>query len=251
MEASFGWGWLADELLAAGLRPQLSNCYKVEQMRKARGWAKTNTKDADLLSLLSAEKDDWWRVWMAPPEVRDRREWMRYRTGLVRIQTQTKNRISALCHRHGIFHEFSDLFGVHGRAFLAELCREGKHVGGQLLPGALAALGSHLRLLTHVRKQLADVDAGVAARAGGDAAGPAAGRDSGPRADPGAHAVEEIGELERFRNHRALALYVAWRPCPTTPGKRIRRERRGAAPGPSRQPDAEVGVHRGGARGGA
>jgi hypothetical protein len=44
---------------------QLSNCYKVEQMRKARGWVKTNKKDADLISLLSFEQSDWWKVWRA------------------------------------------------------------------------------------------------------------------------------------------------------------------------------------------
>src|SRR5208337_774672 len=60
LEASFGWGWLSDELLAAGLAPRLSNCYKVEQMRKSRGQVKTNQKDADLLSLLPAEAAPWW-----------------------------------------------------------------------------------------------------------------------------------------------------------------------------------------------
>ena len=35
---------------------------------------------------------------------------------LVRLQTATKNRISAIFHRHGLFHEFSDLFGAEGRA---------------------------------------------------------------------------------------------------------------------------------------
>ena len=123
-EASFGWGWLCEELSAAGLRPRLSNCYKVEQMRKACGWVKTNKKDADLLSLLPGEPDEWWRIWLAPPEVRDRREWMRYRSDLVGVQTATKSRICAVFHRHGIFHDFSDLFGGKGRAFLAELCRD-------------------------------------------------------------------------------------------------------------------------------
>jgi hypothetical protein len=27
VEASFGWGWLSDEMTAAGLNVQLSNCY--------------------------------------------------------------------------------------------------------------------------------------------------------------------------------------------------------------------------------
>jgi transposase len=157
LEASFGWGWLSDEMAAVGIDVQLSNCYKVEQMRKARGGAKTNKKDADLLSLLPGEADPWWRIWLAPPEVRDQREWMRYRGDLVGMQTQTKSRIHAVFHRHGIFHDFSDLFGGKGRVFLAELCREGHHAGGQLPPGALAALRGQVRLLDQLRRQLAEI----------------------------------------------------------------------------------------------
>ena len=157
VEASFGWSWLSDEMKAAGLDVQLSNCYKVEKMRQARGGCKTNKKDADLLSLLPRESEPWWRIWMAPPEVRDQREWMRYRADLVGVQTSTKSRICAVFHRHGIFHEFSDLFGVRGRAFLGELCREGRHPGGVLSSGALAALRGQVRLLEHVRTQLAEI----------------------------------------------------------------------------------------------
>jgi len=68
LEASFGWGWLSDLLSEAGLEPHLSNCYKLEQMRKARGWVKTNKKDADMLSLLPFETTAWWEVWRALPE---------------------------------------------------------------------------------------------------------------------------------------------------------------------------------------
>lgn len=74
LEASFGWGWLSDVLSEAGLEPRLSNCYKPEQMRKARGGVKTNKKDADLVSLLPFEATAWWEVWRAPRQVRNRRE---------------------------------------------------------------------------------------------------------------------------------------------------------------------------------
>jgi len=43
MEASFGWGWLADLMKEEGLRPELSNCFKVEKMRKARGQSRQPT----------------------------------------------------------------------------------------------------------------------------------------------------------------------------------------------------------------
>jgi transposase len=208
LEASFGWGWLSDEMVAAGLEVRLSNCYKVEQMRKARDWVKTNKKDADLLSLLPKEADEWWRTWLVPPDVRDQREWMRYRSDLVGVQTQTKNRICALFHRHGIFHDFSDLFGGKGRAFLTELCKEGKHEGGTLPGGALAALRGQVRLLDQVRGQLSDVakklrqDLERDELTGRLAGIPGIGRIL-------AHVLKsEIGQIQRFGgNHNRLARY--------------------------------------------
>lgn len=208
LEASFGWAWLSDEMIAAGLDVQLSNCYKVEQMRKARGVAKTNKKDADLLSLLPGESDGWWKTWLVPPEVRDNREWMRYRSDLVGVQTQTKSRICAVFHRHGIFHDFADLFGCKGRAFLGELCREGSHAAGVLPPGALAALSGQVRLLDQVRKQLADVERKLRIDLERDdltrrlATIPGFGRIL-------SHVLKsEIGQIERFgSNHNRLACY--------------------------------------------
>jgi transposase len=208
VEASFGWGWLSDEMTAAGLEVHLSNCYKVEQMRKTRGWAKTNKKDADLLSLLPSEREPWWRVWRAPPEVRDRREWMRHRSDLVDVQTQMKNRVHAVFHRHGVFHEFSDLFGGKGRVFLAALCREGVHAGGQLPPGVLAALRGEVRVLELIRKQLAEIAGSLGHQLERDeltqrlASIPGFGRIL-------SHVVRaEIGQIERFGgDQNRLACY--------------------------------------------
>lgn len=121
LEGSFGWGWMADELGACHLQPHLANCRKVDKWREARGMAKTNQLDADLLSELWPQGEPWWEVWLAPQEVRDQREWLRYRMGLVQIQTMTKNRIHATLHRHGILPPYSDLFGVGGRVFLKQL----------------------------------------------------------------------------------------------------------------------------------
>jgi len=208
VEASFGWGWLSDEMTAAGLDVQLSNCYKVEKMRQARGLCKTNKKDADLLSMLPREAEPWWKVWLVPPEVREQREWMRYRADLVGVQTQAKSRICAVFHRHGIFHDFSDLFGGKGRALLTELCRQGQHAGGVLAPGALTALRGHVRLLDHVRTQLAE----VARKLRNDLQ-----HDELTRRLAGipgfglilSHVLKsEIGQIERFGgNHNRLACY--------------------------------------------
>jgi len=118
LEGTFGWGWLSDELSAAGLEPHLASSKKIAAWRDARGLAKSNRTDADLLSELWSQQPRWWEVWLAPPEVRSQREWLRYRMTLVRLQTGLKNRIHAILHRHGIVREESDLFGAAGRRFL-------------------------------------------------------------------------------------------------------------------------------------
>jgi transposase len=226
LEASFGWGWLADEMKAAGLEVRLSNCFKLETMRKARGLPKTNDKDAALLSELPFEKTDWWQVWVAPPGVRNEREWLRLRMDLVALQTMTKNRISAIFHRHGLFHEFSDLFGARGRELLAELCRDGRQGQVQLADGALAALRHQVRLLGAVRRQLAEVTRAVRGRL--------ARSELADRLDgiPGfgevlVHTVmAEIGQIQRFRNERALASYSLLAPVSDDTGE----PRAGGAP---------------------
>ena len=116
---------MSDQIAAAKLEPHLASGSKLAGWRKGRNLAKSNKLDADLLSEVWEEKGRWWEVWLAPQTVRDRREWLRYRMSLVKTQTSLKNRIHALLHRHGIWHEQSDLFGKSGRAFLAgrHLCR--------------------------------------------------------------------------------------------------------------------------------
>jgi transposase len=204
LEASFGWGWLSDVLSEAGLEPHLSNCYKLEQMRKARGWVKTNKKDADLVSLLPLETTDWWEVWRAPVEVRNRREQMRFRGDLVALQTAVKNRIHAVFHRHGIFHEFSDLFEGQGRRFLVELCLGGSE---SLSPEALQALRGQVRLLDHLRRQLADVAWILRKQLARTPLIRRLKTIKGFGVILSHVLTAEIGRIERFRNHKALASY--------------------------------------------
>lgn len=207
MEASFGWGWLSDMMAERGIDVHLSNCGKVDQMRKARGWVKTNDKDGDLLGLLPREVTQWWEVWRAPAAVRDRREWMRHRMDLVDLQTTTKNRIHAIFHRHGIFYEFSDLFGAGGRVFLAGLAAGRDRQSGYLSPGAMEALQGELRVLEVLRGELARI--GMALRNELKRTGVVRWLIS----VPGfglilAHVVlAEVGDLGRFGSAKALASY--------------------------------------------
>jgi len=182
----------------------LSNCYKVEQMRKARGLVKTNRNDADLTSLLPFEASHWWEVWRAPRDVRDRREQMRFRADLVALQTTVKNRIHALFHRHGIFHEFSDLFGSKGRVFLTKLFIDGS---AHLSPQALDAFRGHLLLLNHVRKQLASLERTLKSQLQETPLVRRLKTIDGFGLILSHVLAAEIGDIRRFRNHKALASY--------------------------------------------
>jgi transposase len=204
LEASFGWGWLSDLMAEAGIEVHLSNCYKVEQMRKARGLVKTNKQDADLTSLLPLEASNWWEVWRAPRDVRNRREQMRFRGDLVALQTGVKNRIHALFHRHGIFHEFSDVFNGKGRVFLTELCIKGSE---HLSPQALDAFRGQMLLLNHIRRQLACVERKLHRQLERSPLIRRLKTIDGFGLILSHVLAAEIGEIGRFKNHKALASY--------------------------------------------
>ena len=209
MEGSFGWGWLSDEMAAAGLDVHISNCYKVAGWREARGQTKTNVKDADLEAALSLERTRWWEVWRAPREVRDRREVMRHRQDLVETQTTIKNRIHSVFHRHGLYHEFSDLFGAAGRRYLERLSKEGD---ADLPEEARHVLESQWSMLGHVREELARTVGHL--RRTLERTPEVGWVDSIPGFGVvlSEVVVSEIGRIERFRSERKLASYSVLAP---------------------------------------
>jgi transposase len=203
LEASFGWGWMADEWTGAGHQPHLASSVKVAAWRKARGMAKSNRVDADLLAELWPEKPRWWEVWLVPPEVRDQREWLRYRMSLVAVQSMTKNRIHATLHRHGILHGVSDLFGTKGRAFLKALLEADE----PLRESARQTVRGYLKLLEQVRKQIAAVTRELRRQVKKNA------QAERWRTMPGigwvlAYTIQaEVGMIERFASGDNLACY--------------------------------------------
>jgi transposase len=209
LEASFGWGWFADEVRAAQLEPHLASSRKVAGWRAARGLAKSNRLDADLISELWTQQPRWWEVWLAPPEVRQQREWLRYRMGLARIQTGLKNRIHAVLHRHGIVHEFSDLFGRDGRRFLSLL------IGPRdatLPESARATLKGQLQLLDQVRRQIAQATRVFRRTVRRDALAERLRQVPGIAYVLAYTLLAEIGRIERFPNAKHLASYCLLAP---------------------------------------
>ena len=205
LESSFGWEWLCEELEQAGLEPHLASSRKVAAWREARGMAKSNRTDADLLSELGSQKDRWWKVWLPPREVRDRREWMRYRMSLVRMSTGLKNRIHAILHRHGILHDLADLFGTEGRRMLTRLANHPK--GGRLGESGQATLKGYLQLLDHLRRQIAGVTRRVYRQLQETPEGKRLQSLPGVGAVLAHTILAEVGDFGRFRSAKHLASY--------------------------------------------
>jgi transposase len=210
LEATFGWGWLSDELHLLNMQPHLASSRKVAAWREGRGIAKSNKTDADLLSELWNEKPifkrgvmkNWWEVWLAPREIRDQRELLRHRMTLVQAQTQVKNRIHATLHRHGIVSELTDLFGVQGRRFLSLLAED-----ETLSLSGRQTLKEDLILLDALRLLIASATRRFRATMKRSEIGQRLMTVPGISTVLGYTLVAEIGRIERFASSRCLLRY--------------------------------------------
>ncbi len=195
LEAAFGWPWIADLLEEAGLEPHLGHPPAIKVLAKHE--AKSDRCDADRLGKFQL-RGTFPESYLAPPEVRQRRERMRYRMALVRLRTGVKNRVQAILHRLGILHPFSDLFGKEGRTFLEKL---------DLPEASQAVLGGYLRLLDHLREEIEQVEQWMKRNLLQDEV------VGWLKTLPGigvilAHVIRaEIGQIERFPSYRHLGSY--------------------------------------------
>lgn len=116
VEATTGWEWLSDLLEEEELEVKLANPHKVKLIAEAT--IKTDKIDATTLAQL--ERTNFLPLsYLAPKEIRERRELLRHRIVLVRLRTSLKSRIHSILTKRGIIvEETTDLFGKKGREFL-------------------------------------------------------------------------------------------------------------------------------------
>jgi transposase len=195
LEATFGWPWVADLLEELGHPVHLGHPPVIRALAKHE--AKTDRCDGDRLGKFQL-RGILPESYLAPPEVRQHRERIRYRMALVALRTGTKNRVQAILHRLGILHQFSDLFGKAGRCFLEKLPLP--EASREVLQGYLDVLDVLTRRINEVERWMEknlEVDDIVRLLL----------------TIPGiglilAHVIRaEIGEMERFPTARHLASY--------------------------------------------
>jgi|SRR5271166_1084937 len=118
IEAAYAWYWAVDVLEAAGAEVHLAHPLGVKAYCYRR--VKNDERDAsDLADLLRMGRLP--EAWIAPPEIRELREITRYRHKLVKARTSLKDQVHGVLAKLGIPVTHSDIFGVHGQAWLDEL----------------------------------------------------------------------------------------------------------------------------------
>jgi transposase len=200
LEATFGWPWVADLLEELGHPVHLGHPPVIRALAKHE--AKTDRCDGDRLGKFQL-RGILPESYLAPPEVRQRRERTRYRMALSLLRTGVKNRVQAILHRFGILHDFSDLFGKAGRSFLEGL---------ELPEGSRQALNGYLHVLDVLAHLLDEVEQWMEKNLEEDEI------VRWLTSIPGiglilAHVIRaEIGEIQRFPMFRHLASYAGLAP---------------------------------------
>jgi transposase len=147
IEATYGWYWAVDALLAAGFQVHLAHPLGMKALRK-RKRVKTDPRDAyELATLLRLGSLP--EAYIAPPDLRELRELVRHRRQLVKLATSIKGGVRALLAKHNIRLAASDLDGDMAIALM----------DGLDLPGTYAIrLASQRRLMMVLADEIAAIE---------------------------------------------------------------------------------------------
>ena len=210
LEATYGWYWAADVLAECGAMVHLAHPL-------GNNWGhrrvKNDERDAtDLVDLLRMGR--LAEAWIAPPELRELRELVRYRAKLVHLRTGLKAQVHAVLAKEGVAVPMTDLFGVAGQDLL-DTCKlaEAYTVRVQSLREVMAVVDREIAMLQRrVDAKLAD-DASYHAIQAIPGVGPVL----------GAVFVAEIGDISRFPSAHHLASWAGLTPSHRESDTTVRR----------------------------
>jgi transposase len=199
LESTYGWYWAADLLEDLGANVHLAHAL-------GNNWGnrrvKNDVRDAqDLAAMLRIGR--LAEAWIAPPEVRELRELVRYRYSLIRHRTSAKAQIHGVMAKNGILPVVGELWGPIGTAQLDSL----------ELPDAYALRMDSLRqLLVHCEREITRLDASIHRRLKDDPGYRALVRLPGVGKVIAAIFVAEIGDVSRFDSAKKLCSWAGLTP---------------------------------------
>jgi transposase len=199
LEATYGWYWAANVIQECGgtvhLAHPLGNNWGNRRV-------KNDERDAtDLVDLLRLGR--LAEAWIAPPPLRELREYIRYRAKLVHLRTNLKSQVHAVLAKEGVTVPMTDLFGVSGQRLLEEV----------LLADAYRIRVESLReLIEHLNREIAMLEEQMAPYFAGDLGYRAIQAIPGVGPVLGAVFVAEIGDIARFTSARHLCSWAGLTP---------------------------------------
>jgi transposase len=119
LEATTGWRFIVEELVAAGATAHLAEPAETANLRGRKARAKTDRADARHLREL-LQQGRLPEAWAAPEEILELRQRVRLRKTLIDERTAWQQRIHALLFHHGVSRPRA-LLTAEGRAALARL----------------------------------------------------------------------------------------------------------------------------------
>ena len=196
VEATFNWYYFLNVVEPLGLELHLVHPWKTRAIASAR--IKHDKLDSRVLAEL-LRTGFLAEAWIAPREVRERRQLLRYRVHTVQWATRSKNCVHAILNRNGIRSPLRSPFGPKGRGFLeaVELPSTDRwEVDGQL---------TRLDLL---RQQLAALDREIRQRSKTSPVAQALEQIPGIGSFIAQLLIAEIGDIQRFPTAKHLASYT-------------------------------------------
>lgn len=200
LESGYGWYWAVDLLAAEGYRVHLSH-------PTGNNWGhrrvKNDERDAhDLADLCRLGR--LAEAWIAPPEVRELRELVRYRHRLGQLRSGLKAQVHAVMAKEGVLPQHQDLFrSIGGRAELDNL---------MLSDGFLTHLESLRDLIALYDREVAMLDRKIHGRLRDDPRYKLIQTLNGIGPVIAAILIAEIGDVSRFRSADALCSWAGLTP---------------------------------------
>ena len=199
LEACYGWYWLADLLQGLG-----ANLHLAHPLGNAWGnrRVKNDERDAsDLVDLLRLGR--LAEAYVAPPELRELRELVRYRAKLVALRSGLKSQVHSVLAKEGVPVPMSDLFGTAGQDLL-DTAKLGRSYATRLesLRSLILAYDEQVEMLEGEIDDFLAGDKGYLAIQAIPGVGPVL----------GAVLVAEIGDVTRFSSPEKLCCWAGLTP---------------------------------------
>lgn len=202
-EATYGWYWLADLLRADGHHLHLAHPLAMRGMTSNRR-VKTDWKDATLLADV-LRMGSLPEGWIAPPEIRELRELVRYRAKLVALRSGLKAQVHAVMAKNGVLPARVEMFGPGGQAQLDAL--------GLELPRNFVIRIESLRDLVEIYEREVDMlEAEIHRQLKDNPGYRAIQQIVGVGKVIGAIFVAEIGDISRFPSPQKLSSWAGLTP---------------------------------------